>query len=84
MAIISHMVQEDVITLLLVAYSTGDIYSNSCSFMIADTDLENLQRDMRARRQHAFRPGTSANQWSQWKLFISFCIHFNFRAIEPQ
>jgi hypothetical protein len=52
-------------------------------FLFTDVDLIKLQNDMVKRKQMAFRPGTTANHWAQWKLYFTFCEHFKLQAIQP-
>ena len=54
-----------------------------CLFLYADSDLKALEKAVRRRKQHAFRPGTRENQRSQMVLFISFCTYFTLEYVNP-
>jgi len=47
------------------------------------SDLRALYRAAKRRKGAAFRPGTQANQQSQMKLYISFCLHYNLEILQP-
>ena len=55
-------------------------------YLLADhtmTDLRCLKAASRKRRQQAFRPGTTRNHTQQFKLYLSFCLHFHLQDINP-
>lgn len=52
-------------------------------FYAGHTDISALRQSMLRRRRQAFRTGTSANHLSQFRAYISFCLEFNLRDVNP-
>jgi hypothetical protein len=53
------------------------------TFTAGTLDLPGLRQAMLRRRGQAFRPGTTANHISQFRMYISFCIQFKLRDVNP-
>ena len=53
-------------------------------YLVLSDQLENLRQDMLHRKQQAFTQGTTQNHTSQIRLYVSFCIHFGLRDIDPE
>ena len=52
-------------------------------FVYSSVDLTSLWRAARRRISHAYRPGTKANQRSQIKSYLSFCISHGLEYRNP-
>ena len=52
-------------------------------FVYSSVDLTSLRRAARRRISHAYRPGTKANQRSQIKSYLSFCISHGLKYRNP-
>ena len=52
-------------------------------FVYSSVDLTSLRRVARWRISHAYRPGTKANQRSQIKSYLSFCISHGLEYRNP-
>lgn len=58
-----------------------DAWDLTC--VVADEDFHQLGKSMQQRLKAAYRPGTTANHSSQFRLYINFCQRYKLRDVDP-
>lgn len=62
-----------------MSYLRSIVICNFCSF----TDAERLvlEEDLKRTQLNAYAPGTHKNHRSQWKSYLTFCLHFDLTPV---